>query len=233
MRAGLVVDFVTEASERGRRAGEALLSHALAFFADEDVDLLATLMLPHTHEYRLLRSARFRPLPKFAAAAALPPRRARRRPRAEREELVLHAWRLRRGVSLLSSRGTVEAQRRSGRAQLHIQHFAHGREAEVAQQPLEAAQRVADVRVQPEALDERQRVRRRAGVRLPRVHVDDERPLSSRRGAAARERRDTGSGGSRRRPPSGRARARSGRRSAGTPGSHRASVRPGSANDAR
>ena len=65
LRGGFVVDFVTEASERGRRAGEALLSHALAFFADEDVDLLATLMLPHTHEYRLLRSARFRPLPKF------------------------------------------------------------------------------------------------------------------------------------------------------------------------
>jgi len=65
LRGGFVVDFVTEASERGRRAGEALLSTALAFFATEDVDLLAGLMLPHTHEYRLLRNARFRPLPKF------------------------------------------------------------------------------------------------------------------------------------------------------------------------
>ncbi len=65
LQAGLVVDFVTEASERGRRAGEALLSHALAHFAGEEVDLLAALMLPHAHEYALLRKARFRPLPKF------------------------------------------------------------------------------------------------------------------------------------------------------------------------
>jgi GNAT superfamily N-acetyltransferase len=65
LRGGFVVDFVTEASERGRRAGEALLSHALAFFAGEHVDMLAALMLPQAHEYRLLRSARFRPLPKF------------------------------------------------------------------------------------------------------------------------------------------------------------------------
>ncbi len=65
LNGGLVVDFVTEASERGRRAGAALLSHALAFFAAEDVDLLAALMLPHAHEYGLLRRARFRPLPKL------------------------------------------------------------------------------------------------------------------------------------------------------------------------
>jgi len=65
LNGGLVVDFVTEASERGRRAGAALLSHALAFFADEDVDLLAALMLPHAHEYVLLQKARFRPLPKL------------------------------------------------------------------------------------------------------------------------------------------------------------------------
>ena len=60
MKAGLIVDFVTA----NERAGEALLSQALAFFSDHDIDLLASLMLPHTCEYRLLRRARFWPLPR-------------------------------------------------------------------------------------------------------------------------------------------------------------------------
>ena len=60
MRAGLVVDFLVADA----RAGRALLSQALAHFASEDVDLLATLMLSHTPEYGLLRHAGFRPLPR-------------------------------------------------------------------------------------------------------------------------------------------------------------------------
>ena len=60
MRAGLVVDFLTGNPDAGR----ALLSQALARFASEDVDLLAALMLSHTPEYRLLRRAGFRPLPR-------------------------------------------------------------------------------------------------------------------------------------------------------------------------
>lgn len=64
MQAGLVVDFIVEPSEAGDRAGRALLSHALARFADEDIDLLASLMLPHAPEYRLLRHAGFWPLPR-------------------------------------------------------------------------------------------------------------------------------------------------------------------------
>ena len=60
MRAGLVVDFLTTEPDAGR----ALLSQALAFFAGERIDLLATLMLSHTPEHRLLRRAGFRPLPR-------------------------------------------------------------------------------------------------------------------------------------------------------------------------
>jgi GNAT superfamily N-acetyltransferase len=65
LRAGMIADFVIEPTERGRRAGEALLSRALAWLAAQDIDLLAALMLPHAPEYALLRRARFRPLPKF------------------------------------------------------------------------------------------------------------------------------------------------------------------------
>lgn len=60
MRAGMIVDFLVE----DERAGRALLSHALARFANEDVDLVATLMLSHAPEYRLLRQAGLRPLPR-------------------------------------------------------------------------------------------------------------------------------------------------------------------------
>jgi hypothetical protein len=63
LKTGFIVDFVTEASERGRRAGLALMSRALAHFAGQDVDLLAALMLRHAAEYPVLRGARFRPLP--------------------------------------------------------------------------------------------------------------------------------------------------------------------------
>jgi len=64
MRAGLVVDFLTEPSAAGERAGRALVSHALARFAPRDLDLLTSLMLPHAQEYRLLRDAAFRPVPR-------------------------------------------------------------------------------------------------------------------------------------------------------------------------
>lgn len=63
MRAGLVVDFVVGPAPAGERAGSALLAQAMAHFAGEDVDLLASLMLPHAPEYRLLRRAGFWSLP--------------------------------------------------------------------------------------------------------------------------------------------------------------------------
>lgn len=62
MRAGMVVDFLVDPA--AEHAGRALVSAALAYFADKDVDLLAALMLQHAPEYRLLRRAGFRPLPR-------------------------------------------------------------------------------------------------------------------------------------------------------------------------
>lgn len=64
MDAGLVVDFVTVPANDGKRAGRALLSEALAWFAGRDLDLLGSLMLPHAPEYRLLRQAGFYALPR-------------------------------------------------------------------------------------------------------------------------------------------------------------------------
>jgi GNAT superfamily N-acetyltransferase len=64
MRAGLIVDFVVDPSPAGDRAGRALLGQAMARLASEDLDLLASLMLPHAPEYRLLRRAGLRPLPR-------------------------------------------------------------------------------------------------------------------------------------------------------------------------
>jgi len=64
MEAGLLVDFVVAPSNAGERAGRALVSEALAWFAGHDLDLLASLMLPHAPEYRLLRRAGFRSLPR-------------------------------------------------------------------------------------------------------------------------------------------------------------------------
>lgn len=63
MRAGLVVDFVVDPAF-GERVGVALLAQALAHFASENVDLLASLMLPHVPEYGLLRRTHFWPVPR-------------------------------------------------------------------------------------------------------------------------------------------------------------------------
>jgi GNAT superfamily N-acetyltransferase len=70
MRAGLVVDFLVAPALGGVRVGHALLAEALACFAGEDIDLIATLMPSHALEYRLLRRAGFWPLPR----AVLPQR---------------------------------------------------------------------------------------------------------------------------------------------------------------
>ncbi len=62
MRAGLVVDFLVAGDDPS--AGDALLAGGLAYFAGEDIDLIATLMLSHAPEYRVLRRAGFWPLPR-------------------------------------------------------------------------------------------------------------------------------------------------------------------------
>jgi GNAT superfamily N-acetyltransferase len=63
--AGLIVDLVVEASAEGRVAGRILIDRAYSYSKDRDLDLVATLALRHTDEYRLLRSKGFWACPKF------------------------------------------------------------------------------------------------------------------------------------------------------------------------
>jgi ribosomal protein S18 acetylase RimI-like enzyme len=65
LSAGLVVDLIVEASGEGRAAGRLLIEHAVAHFAEQDLDLLATLSLRHTDEYRIFRASGFWLPPKF------------------------------------------------------------------------------------------------------------------------------------------------------------------------
>jgi len=62
---GLIVDLVVEASGEGRAAGRHLVDHAGAFLRERDPDMLATIALRHTDEYRIFRSRGFWVLPKF------------------------------------------------------------------------------------------------------------------------------------------------------------------------
>jgi GNAT superfamily N-acetyltransferase len=63
--AGLIVELVIESSAEGRAAGRALIDQAYSYFADQDLDILASLALRHTDEFRLLRSRGFWVCPKF------------------------------------------------------------------------------------------------------------------------------------------------------------------------
>jgi GNAT superfamily N-acetyltransferase len=63
--AGLIVDLVVEASAEGRAAGRLLIDQAYSYSKDHDLDLVASLALRHTDEFRLLRSRGFRVCPKF------------------------------------------------------------------------------------------------------------------------------------------------------------------------
>jgi len=63
--AGLIVDLIVEASGEGRAAGRLLIDHAGAYFRDLDLDMLATLSLRHTDEFRLFRASGFWMPPKF------------------------------------------------------------------------------------------------------------------------------------------------------------------------
>jgi GNAT superfamily N-acetyltransferase len=63
--AGLIVDLVVEASAEGRAAGRLLIDRAYSSFRGQDLDLLASLALRHTDEFRLLRSMGFWVCPKF------------------------------------------------------------------------------------------------------------------------------------------------------------------------
>lgn len=63
--AGLIVDLVVEASAEGRLAGRLLIDRAYSYSKDRDLDLVASLTLRHTDEFRLLRSRGFWVCPKF------------------------------------------------------------------------------------------------------------------------------------------------------------------------
>jgi GNAT superfamily N-acetyltransferase len=63
--AGLIVDLVVEASAEGRVAGRLLIDQAYSYSKDHDLDLVASLALRHTDEFRLLRSRGFWVCPKF------------------------------------------------------------------------------------------------------------------------------------------------------------------------
>ena len=63
--AGLVAELVVEASAEGRAAGRLLIDRAHSYFRNQDLDLLASLALRHTDEFRLLRSMGFWVCPKF------------------------------------------------------------------------------------------------------------------------------------------------------------------------
>jgi GNAT superfamily N-acetyltransferase len=63
--AGLIVDLVVEASAEGRAAGRLLIDQAYSHLRERDVDILASLALRHTDEFRLLRSRGFWVCPKF------------------------------------------------------------------------------------------------------------------------------------------------------------------------
>jgi ribosomal protein S18 acetylase RimI-like enzyme len=63
--AGLIAELVVEASAEGRAAGRLLIDKAYSYFEDQDLDMLASLALRHTDEFRLLRSRGFWVSPKF------------------------------------------------------------------------------------------------------------------------------------------------------------------------
>jgi GNAT superfamily N-acetyltransferase len=63
--AGLIVDLVVETSAEGRLVGRLLIDRAYSYSRDHDLDLVASLALRHTDEFRLLRSKGFWVCPKF------------------------------------------------------------------------------------------------------------------------------------------------------------------------
>jgi len=63
--AGLIVDLMVEPSAEGRAAGRLLIDRACSYFEDRDLDIIASLALRHTDEFRLLRSRGFWQSPKF------------------------------------------------------------------------------------------------------------------------------------------------------------------------
>lgn len=62
--AGLIVDLAVEPGQLGLAAGRRLIDQAYSYFADCDLDILGSLALPHTEEFRLMRAKGFWVCPK-------------------------------------------------------------------------------------------------------------------------------------------------------------------------
>jgi GNAT superfamily N-acetyltransferase len=62
--AGLIVDLAVEPGELGLAAGRRLIDQAYSYFKECDLDILGSLALPHTDEFRLLRAKGFWVCPK-------------------------------------------------------------------------------------------------------------------------------------------------------------------------
>lgn len=62
--AGLVVDLLVEEGESGAEAGRRLIDEAFRYFRGHDLDMLGSLALAHTREFRLLREKGFWVCPK-------------------------------------------------------------------------------------------------------------------------------------------------------------------------
>ena len=56
---GLIMDLLVEPGPGGDRAGQLLLAAATQYLTEAGMSLAGCLMLPHTHEYRILRRAGF------------------------------------------------------------------------------------------------------------------------------------------------------------------------------
>lgn len=62
---GVIVDLLVEASGEGRAAGRLLVDHVDAYFRGLDLDMLVTVALRHTDEFRIFRSRGFWVPPRF------------------------------------------------------------------------------------------------------------------------------------------------------------------------
>ena len=69
---GMIVDFLVADNDIGKRSGLSLISYALKEMNNLDIEMMGCLMLPHTHEFNLLRKSGFLICPKFLEPQPFP-----------------------------------------------------------------------------------------------------------------------------------------------------------------
>ncbi|MFX0135775.1 MAG: hypothetical protein ACFFDN_19185 [Candidatus Hodarchaeota archaeon] len=69
---GTIVDFLVEKSESGETAGKALIRKSVKCLIDKGIYLIGSLLLPHTHEYAILKNCGFIPCPTRVAPRRFP-----------------------------------------------------------------------------------------------------------------------------------------------------------------